>query len=41
MLERKIFLLGFGGNRYEITLEELKKQAYEGKIKRDDKVVVW
>lgn len=40
MSERKLYLAGFGGNRYETTLEELKKQAFEGKIKRKDKIVV-
>ena len=40
MSERKLYLAGFGGNRYETTLEELKKQAFEGKLKRKDKIVV-
>lgn len=40
MSERKLYLAGIGGNRYETTLEELKKQAFEGKIKRKDKIIV-
>lgn len=40
MSERKLYLAGFGGNRYETTFEELKKQAFEGKIKRKDKIIV-
>ena len=40
MSERKLFFPGLGGNRYEISLEELQKQAYKGKIKRDDKIIV-
>ena len=40
MSERKLYFPGLGGNRYEISLEELQKQAYKGKIKRDDKIIV-
>lgn len=40
MSERKLFFPGLGGNRYEISLEELQKQAYKGKVKRDDKIIV-
>lgn len=40
MSERKLYFPGLGGNRYEIELEELQRQAYKGKIKRDDKIIV-
>ncbi len=40
MSERKLYFPGLGGNRYEISLEELQKQAYKGKIKREDRIIV-
>lgn len=41
MSERKVFFPGLGGNRYEVSLEELREMAYKGKIKREDELVLW
>ena len=40
MLERKLYMAGLGGNRYEISIENLKKMAYDAKIKKTDLVIV-
>ncbi len=40
MFERKLYLTGLGGNRYEVSMEELKKEAFTGKIKKTDIVIV-
>lgn len=40
MLERKLYMAGLGGNRYEISMENLKKMAYDAKIKKTDLVIV-
>ena len=40
MGERKLYLFEADGSRYEITIEELKKMAYAGKISRDDKILL-
>ena len=40
MLERKLYRAGLGGNRYEISIENLKKMAYDAKIKKTDLVIV-
>lgn len=40
MFERKLYLTGLGGNRYEISIEELKKEAFTGKVKKTDIVTV-
>ena len=40
MLERKLYMAGLGGNRYEISMENLKKMAYDAKIKKTVLVIV-
>lgn len=40
MLERKLYMAGLGGNRYEISIENLIKMAYDAKIKKTDLVIV-
>ena len=40
MSEIKLYFPGLGGNRYEVSMEELKDLAYKGKIKREDKLIV-
>lgn len=39
-MERKLYMAGLGGNRYEISMENLKKLAYDAKIKKTDLVIV-
>lgn len=41
MSERKVFFPGLGGNRYEVSLEELRTMAYKGKVKREDELILW
>lgn len=40
MTKRKLYFPGLGGNRYETSLDELRDQAYKGKIAREDKVIL-
>ena len=40
MSEIKLYFPGIGGNRYEVSMDELKDLAYKGKIKREDKLIV-
>ncbi|MGI6400778.1 MAG: hypothetical protein ACOX0A_01465 [Thermoguttaceae bacterium] len=40
MTKRKLYFPGIGGNRYEVSLDELRDQAYKGKIKREDPLIL-